>query len=56
MPNNKTFPLRLPQELYNLAEARASRDGVSVSELIRDSLEQRVSRPCPRCKGSGVES
>lgn len=55
MANSETLQIRLSPELKALAEAKAERDGISLANVLRAALEAAVTKPCKRCKGSGVE-
>jgi hypothetical protein len=55
----KHSTIRLPDALYERAEAGAKKNDVSVSEFIRQAIDKEApagaEKPCRRCDGSGTE-
>lgn len=55
MAKSSPLQVRLPDDLKAAAAAKAERDGVSLSAVVRDAIAAAVTSPCERCGGSGVE-
>jgi len=49
----KQVNVRVPRGLHADAKALAAEQGLTVSELMREGLEQLLAAACPTCKGTG---